>query len=276
VTISGRNLLHSACIAGAMSCAKILYRWDADNLGPKSLRTMADKLGKIPVLLLPPQKQRSDLDTLWDAALYGQTMRIQFILNSVPVKRSEASWEHVEAEDHHDNTSVQAKNSKFGELWIVSGIDSKSRRLLWSALHFVVYGWIHVAASSGNKCAKRLIPSSAIKIPVAGSNFGSSLAALLSHNAFVDSLDHRCRTVLMFSAAANLSDTITLLLDAGADPNCTDIGGNTPLHYAYAFGATTAAVMLEARGADQSKENFSSCTPIEMAGKIASLLPIYH
>lgn len=276
VSTNGRNVLHSACFSGAFSCAKLLCRWDADNFGQSSLRSAEDKLGKIPTLLLPPHIQRSSLDNLWDAALSGQTMKINVILNAKASKSQEPTWENVEGEDNLDCTKASAKNAKYGDIWTVSGIDSKSRRLLWSAIHFTVYGWIVLAADQGSKCAKRLVPRKHARISSTGTNYGGSLAMLLSRNAYVDSLDYKCRTALMLSAAANLVDAISLLIDHGANPNCSDINGNTPLHYAYAFGASSAVITLEARGANDSKENFSSCTPIEMAGKGSSLLPIYH
>jgi ankyrin repeat protein len=276
VSTNGRNVLHTACFSGAFSCAKLLCRWDADNFGQSSLRSAEDKLGKVPTLLLPPHIQRSGLDNLWNAALSGQTIKINMMLNAKTSKSKEPTWENVEGEDRLDCTKASAKNAKYGDIWTVSGIDSKSRRLLWSAIHFAVYGWIALAAAQGSKCAKRLLPRKNIKILSTGANYGGSLALLLSRNAYVDSLDYKCRTALMISAAANLVDAITLLIDHGADTNCTDINGNTPLHYAYAFGAASAVIALEARGANDSKENFSSCTPIEMAGKGNSLLPLYH
>jgi ankyrin repeat protein len=281
---SGRNLLHIACFSGSIDCAKLLCRWDADNQEPFSLRSAPDKFGKFPALLLPPHIGRSALETLWEAAFVGQPTQIRAILNSDSSNCEEARWEFVEADDNIFLASPLSKSSKYGDLWAIPGVDSKSRSLLWSALHFCVYGWALLAASQGNKCAHRALAISKFKQNnfsskkqhLAGSSHSGALSVLLFNNAFVDSIDHKCRTPLMLAAAANLKDAIVMLLDAGADLNASDIDGNTALHLAYSLGSTAAAILLESRGADQDRENMSKCTPIEMSGRGNSVIPLFN
>jgi ankyrin repeat protein len=55
----------------------------------------------------------------------------------------------------------------------------------------------------------------------------------------------------LFSAVANWgsSEVLGLLLDVGADPNCVDSRGKTPLYYAVAYGRLEMASMLVEKGA---------------------------
>lgn len=95
---------------------------------------------------------------------------------------------------------------------------------------------------------------------------------LLRNKAFVDSLDCKARTPLMFAAACNLLDAIILLLDSDADMNLKDnISGNTALHYAYATGSMAAASLLEERGADMSVKNCDGKIPIDVTGIMNSI-----
>ena len=66
-----------------------------------------------------------------------------------------------------------------------------------------------------------------------------------------------------------------ILIIEGSDVNYIDLNGNSPLHYAYAFGCTSVVVLLEAKGASNDIENLSSFTPLDMAGKFNTFLTIF-
>ena len=66
-----------------------------------------------------------------------------------------------------------------------------------------------------------------------------------------------------------------ILINEVSDVNSTDLNGNSPLNYAYAFGCTSVIVLLEAKGTSNDIENLSSFTPLDMAGKFNTFLPIF-
>ena len=195
------------------------------------------------------------------------------------------------------------------ELWLVDGIDAKTRRLRWSPLHACVVGWaehrvlLHLKDKGGKGWNQRemplakfqkerqreggLVSASAVRALGLGSQqavgyFGGAaqhretLALLVKRHAFLDSLDANCRTPLMVAAACNLSDAVTVLLDNGADFRVTDLERNTALHIAYAFGSLSSALLLEARGADTEAVNGRNRIPTEEAGCQSSLIPLLH
>lgn len=61
-------------------------------------------------------------------------------------------------------------------------------------------------------------------------------------------------TPLHVAAARGAADIVELLLDHGADPDCADILGNTPLHRTHASDAKIVEALLEA-GADVNATN---------------------
>ena len=167
-------------------------------------------------------------------------------------------------------------SKNYGDLWVIQGIDSKSRVLRWNALHFCIYGWA-VAAVTGNRSTRRALGlMKTIKTEKSSSSrYNRILSTLIQHRAFVDGLDYKCRTPLMLAAAASLPDAIKILLEAGSSVDSTDLDGNTPLHFAYAFGNSQICVILEAQGANIEARNIGKCTPLDMAGKLHSLLPVF-
>jgi ankyrin repeat protein len=58
------------------------------------------------------------------------------------------------------------------------------------------------------------------------------------------------------------TDTLQTLLENGADPNATDLLGNTALHYASAWGNLKALRILVAAGAEPMAKNIYSWTPV--------------
>lgn len=71
----------------------------------------------------------------------------------------------------------------------------------------------------------------------------------------------------MLAAAANLTDAIVLLIEAGAFINSKDLDGNTALAFAYMYGSTDAIKLLESNGADSNLTNNSGRIPLEEAGR---------
>ncbi len=59
--------------------------------------------------------------------------------------------------------------------------------------------------------------------------------------------------------------TIEVLIDAGADPDCSAAGGVTPLHRAVRTRCAAAVRVLLARGANPRARNASGSTPLHLA-----------
>jgi Ankyrin repeats (many copies) len=59
--------------------------------------------------------------------------------------------------------------------------------------------------------------------------------------------------------------TISLLIDAGADPNCTDADGAAPIHLAVRTRCAAAVQALLERGANPRAKNKSGSTPLHLA-----------
>jgi len=64
------------------------------------------------------------------------------------------------------------------------------------------------------------------------------------------------------------SETVRLLLEAGARIDATDAGGNTPLHEAVLYGSTRGIELLLARGARLATRNRAGETPLSLARKL--------
>ena len=303
-----------ACKAGAKDVIELLCRWDADSAPSAALQSQVDAQGKSPSQLLPPSASASLLETLWNAARQGHTTKVSEILGRMSMSGAPL-WESLEAsamsvpsalgdmrsasiDNESESSSLSSKphyNEAGGqELWLLSGVDAKSRRMRWTALHACIAGWAERealfgsggAGSKPNLCARRAVgggqsqadpsssasPGSPSRSGAArGGQHADTLQLLLHNNAFVDSVDAQCRTALMLAAAANLAVALDMLLMAGAECNARDLDGRTALHLANAFGSASAIAALEAQGADtEVRDNFGK-TPFENAGKSSSV-----
>jgi len=103
---------------------------------------------------------------------------------------------------------------------------------------------------------------------------------LLASGAKVDSRDNTGRTPLLSFMSGNVSDvdTLTALLDGGADPNLLD--GPVPYHtldYAALHGRADMADLLIAFGADMNaKDNLFGETPLHYAIAACQFAPQGH
>ena len=59
-----------------------------------------------------------------------------------------ALWEDI------DEGNIVGSQPDYGDIWNFEGVDSKSRRLRWTPMHFCVYGWAKESMNVGrNKSA---------------------------------------------------------------------------------------------------------------------------
>ena len=83
------------------------------------------------------------------------------------------------------------------------------------------------------------------------------------------------RTALHLAAIGNLTDAVSILLDAGADMLSTDLDGNTALHLAYAYTASATISLLETKGSNEESINMLGKTPLECAGCLRKFKGIF-
>ena len=290
-----QSALHVACKAGAKDVATLLARWDADSRPSCGLLSQLDAQGKTPTQLLPPSVSARELETLWACARQGQVNKVRDLLNTMKMSGAPL-WEGSAAVE--DSEGAGGKGGGVAgaqELWLLDGIDAKSRKMRWTALHACLAGWAEREARSSsnsatgkpNLCARRALgletaPSSPTRAAAAaaaaggGNLFPETLQLLLNNSAFCDAMDVHCRTPLMLAAAANLVVAIDLLVAAGADVSARDLDGRTALHIANSFGAASAVSSLEALGADpELRDLVGGKRPFELAGKPLSV-PVFY
>jgi len=289
-----QSALHVACKAGAKDVATLLVRWDADSRPSCGLLSQPDSQGKTPAQLLPPSMSTKVLETLWACARQGQVNKASDLLNAM--KMSGAPLWEGSAADEGSGGGKGGSVAGAQELWLLDGIDAKSRKLRWTALHACLAGWAErearssssSAAGKPNLCARRALgletssaPSSPTRASAAaagggGNLFSETLQLLLNNSAFCDAMDAHCRTPLMLAAAANLVVAIDLLVAAGADVSARDLDGRTALHIANSFGAASAVSSLEAHGADpELKDSVGGKKPFELTGRPLGV-PVFY
>jgi len=79
----------------------------------------------------------------------------------------------------------------------------------------------------------------------------------------------------MYAAASNLVSACSVLLEAGAHINATDLDGCTSLHMAYLYGSSSAVAFLEGNGADSNALNNISRLPLESSGCFDKFPPLF-
>eukprot|EP01041_Mallomonas_annulata_P000402 gene402-729_t len=325
----GRTTLHEACQSGATRSINVLCRWDSDSYpvskyGDKGndLQSIRDKNGKTANQLLPVKVGMTCFDTLWTCSREGNEARVRSLLAEMRMGQGGALWESLDDRNGNGNGSghlpftsstIRASGDldEHEELWLMHGVDAKSRRARWTPLHACIIGWAEAWASSTTSAssetaalrARRILGTKATVTAIAtatatATNHKKSsvkscsgpraravdgkrrtpasaghltiLQLLLQSHAFVDGLDCKCRTPLMFASALGIEEAVAVLIHAGADLNAVDLNGNTALHYAYAYSAVGIASTLECHGADTRIENGFHLSPLDVIGKYTS------
>ena len=261
----------------------------------ESLTYSVDKFGKVPLLMLPGHLDKSQFETLWNISKKGHASRITELLNSHTASPANDDDNEYDMNTDSQNNSrrllwedvdegdVGINSTKHGAIWTLEGVDSKSRRMRWTALHFCIYGWAITESRTGkNKNARTALGYKShshkgytSNNKKSNANYGGVLNNLIANRAYVDALDYKCRTPLMLAAGANLFDAVKMLIENGADVNISDIDGNTALHFAYGFGNASLAVFLEGHNANPDNKNLNGDTPIDVAGMANRLLPLF-
>ena len=303
----GQTSLHLAAKAGATRTAHVLCRWDADYKFGRYILYRKDKQGKLASQVLATPASPMCFETLWSAARSGNVGKVAEMISrlrrssdalvqgdtNIGEEQMQGSGSGVEAKDDveekkdDDVRTSHDEKVRYQEYWLLNGIDSKTRRMQWSALHACIVGWAEFEAvvsltgskllsfnskmmSSGGVARKGSAPLPSVSLKArealgiteaqivaarknGGSNMSASckdsyhkdaIAMLIKNGAFVDGTDVNYRTPLMYAAAADLSDACQVLLEAGADTRATDLDGNTALHIAYMYSATSVISLL--------------------------------
>ena len=108
----------------------------------------------------------------------------------------------------------------------------------------------------------------------------ATIRGLLDQGANPNSTNIQGETPLHAAASANQHQVAMLLIQKGANVNSTTVGGWTPLHTAARFGAAQVLALLIAKGANLNAVNADGRTPEQLARavnkvRMASLLR-YH
>jgi ankyrin repeat protein len=109
-------------------------------------------------------------------------------------------------------------------------------------------------------------------------NDPEKIAALIKAGALLDETDEG-ETALHWAVSRQHTEIVTMLLDAGANPNVPDNDGYTPLHdVAEMEDCPPARTMLQAllaAGADPSRQEKNGRTPSELAENRGYVVPSF-
>jgi hypothetical protein len=102
---------------------------------------------------------------------------------------------------------------------------------------------------------------------IAASNGGTEVVEVLLDNGVpVDARDEESGgTALIAASAAGEFDTVSLLLDRGADPNARTLNAFSALMFASAFGHFPVTTLLIASGAEVNVQNNLGNAPLQLA-----------
>ena len=129
--------------------------------------------------------------------------------------------------------------------------------------------------SSFNKCAIDILSADGNTLPhtPAGRDYIKEiLQVLIDHGADVNATDMFDFTALMWSCHTGNSDAMNVLLNGGADPNITNIIGDTCLHAAViAICSKEVVQALLDHGADVKARNKENHTALMLASKKRNL-----
>ncbi|KAF8542160.1 ankyrin repeat-containing domain protein [Trichophaea hybrida] len=104
----------------------------------------------------------------------------------------------------------------------------------------------------------------------AASNGQTEVAKIFLERGVIEDIEARSerwydKTALDLAAEVGKVDLICLLLEKGADKNCTSEEGTTPVHHAAKYGRSDALRILVQKGADVNVESCEGLTPIHLA-----------
>lgn len=141
LTSMGQTPLHIACKAGSAKVAHLLCRWDADYKTGESIINIKDIQGKLAIQLLPKNTSPKVFDNIWSVCRCGNLSRLNMIIEKIKLV-GDAVWEDVENTEINidenemssnnyldkdiDKDKISTKTSP--ELWLLNGMDTKTRR----------------------------------------------------------------------------------------------------------------------------------------------------
>jgi ankyrin repeat protein len=110
-------------------------------------------------------------------------------------------------------------------------------------------------------------------------NDTEKIAALIEAGVWLDETDEG-ETALHWAVSRQHTEIVTMLLDAGADPNVPDNDGYTPLHDVAEMGdcppVRTMREALLAAGADSSRREKNGRTPSDLAESMGHAMPSFQ
>ena len=96
-------------------------------------------------------------------------------------------------------------------------------------------------------------------------NITESVQLLLERGAEIEARNKINCTPLHYAAWKNITESVKLLLERGADIEARDLNNHTPLHFAAGGNSTRAAQLLVKRGAKIEARDNNNQTPLNLA-----------